>query len=624
MTKRPPPEPGTLDVEGPVRWGLSRNFIGGLRNTFLYALFPDRLDPRDWMQADGGALDPPMVSEGEVWLDFFSDSGDSVRATYSLAWALQGDLHARPDAAPGDPVRAEPFEGSAPLPQPHLLVFGGDSAYSVGNLRTIDQRLVAPFEHALAARRGRVPAPDAPMDPIVRVVLAVPQNHDWYDSLDGFNRVFRKPPGGEDPIRRLGEHAPEQTASYFFRRLTPSWQLWGLDTQHDGVDFRQGTHFRDIARASPRPTHRIVVTPTPLVANGVIAKWHDDPALWDRLGIARDGDGGLRLHLAGDVHHYARFEAPTPGATTAIVCGAGGASIDATHVRDPRAATRTATRTWPTADDSRRRQRRLLSPWHMIIENRLGLVAALLGALFGAVFVTREPRLAFTPERIMTLLALIAVAALTWATYAATRRLLVGDEDRARRRAKIIRFVPLVPVLASAVVVAATDLGARIALDLGFYLVVGLVLVGLIALSARAGGRLAPVRAALGLVTALVMLALTAGVVEALDAAGLAGPLSVAIGALASLVGWPPLWGLLVWLTTRLGGHATLSGAFALDDSGATFLRMRVFEDARGAGLDCWVIGVTSVDARALRAARAWSAYPRPEMSLIERFELRP
>ena len=73
--------------------------------------------------------------------------------------------------------------GRVLLPRGDVLVFGGDISYPVATADEIYKRLVLPWNEqlrkALASSRKRV-------------VLGVPGNHDWYDGLDGFGRLFRR------------------------------------------------------------------------------------------------------------------------------------------------------------------------------------------------------------------------------------------------------------------------------------------------------------------------------------------------------------------------------------------------------------------------------------------------
>ena len=85
-------------------------------------------------------------------------------------------------------------------------------------------------------------------------MLAIPGNHDWYDGLTGFMRVF-----GQQAW--IGGRQTVQTRSYFAAALPGRWWLWGIDIQSDAyLDSAQIRYFqrrrrRDARRRSADPVH---------------------------------------------------------------------------------------------------------------------------------------------------------------------------------------------------------------------------------------------------------------------------------------------------------------------------------------------------------------------------------
>ena len=57
-------------------------------------------------------------------------------------------------------------------------------------------------------------------------MLALPGNHDWYDGLTAFLRLFTQD-------RMIGGWRTEQKRSYFTVQLPHRWWLVGLDSQLD-------------------------------------------------------------------------------------------------------------------------------------------------------------------------------------------------------------------------------------------------------------------------------------------------------------------------------------------------------------------------------------------------------
>jgi len=67
-----------------------------------------------------------------------------------------------------------------------VLVFGGDQVYPSPSREEYQRRLVAPY----AAAFGDDTTSERPH------VYAVPGNHDWYDGLSAFTRLFCSDIGG--------------------------------------------------------------------------------------------------------------------------------------------------------------------------------------------------------------------------------------------------------------------------------------------------------------------------------------------------------------------------------------------------------------------------------------------
>ncbi|WP_217450792.1 metallophosphoesterase [Vogesella oryzae] len=288
-------------------------------------------DPREVQAAlKPVATNPPVEvpadAEGGVWVDYLADTGDGWDSTYSMALCVSQDVRLR--------------EPALTLPRGRVLLLGGDQVYPTpadGGYRT---RFLDPFR---AASPAPVPAnlpkdPDETVSvPDPRVIMAIPGNHDWYDGLRGFTQLFcnGKP---------VGDWETRQHTSYYALRLPGGWWVWGLDLQLESAIDRPQLEYFEQMKKLLQPSDRVVIcTPEP--------SWVDEaervarekqktlPSIetqTPRFRSLRDveqllGDK-LAVVLAGDSHHYARYE-PQAGtvAPQRITCGGGGAFLNGTH-----------------------------------------------------------------------------------------------------------------------------------------------------------------------------------------------------------------------------------------------------------------------------------------------------
>jgi hypothetical protein len=266
------------EYERPVAWLLGRQLMGSLKGTLLYTAFGTKIDPRDWMEAR--SFDHPVSpDQTEFWFDYIADSGDGMRATYSIAYLSLGDLWIDKSATAGADVH---FHSSGDdkerLPRGEFLFVGGDTTYHLSDYATLANRFQRPFTWA-HDDRGEYQARPA------RPLYAIPGNHDYYDLLDGFRRQFRRP---SDPDNdKLGASAPaqliipgyvrKQESSYLALQLPWDWWLWGLDTELGEIDPRQQVFFRKLNNGV-RPKKIIVATCAPTTVFGRYARWEDKKA----------------------------------------------------------------------------------------------------------------------------------------------------------------------------------------------------------------------------------------------------------------------------------------------------------------------------------------------------------
>jgi hypothetical protein len=397
--------------KGPVAWLLGPQLLNSAKGILLYLAYGKKLDPRDWMWADvfpsrdrakalnvwrllqegepekaelAAAANPYDLhkekekddhfwqNEGEFWFDYISDTGDGMKATYSIAYLCLSDLYVNSldpsRLAAGAPARTCWTKAKDPaatecLPRGAFLFIGGDTAYHVSDYLTLGDRVQAPFQWAYRDLADDLLQSKDPIDlkkQPNRPIFGIPGNHDYYDQLDGFRRQFRRsvrtrmemlrgplpdPPQqeGEDQEQKRLSKEPQlflpgfnrkQQASYVALRLPFDWWFWGLDTEVGQIDERQRMFFRDLCENDSAPKKLIVATCSPTTAFGKVASPNDEKATdaFLQLGLKRPflpekcGGGGFetlndlgdqkldtgqcRLDISGDVHHYARYWGP--------------------------------------------------------------------------------------------------------------------------------------------------------------------------------------------------------------------------------------------------------------------------------------------------------------------------
>ncbi|MEU5116704.1 metallophosphoesterase [Streptomyces longwoodensis] len=225
-----------------------------------------------------------------------------------------------------------------------FAVVASDVIYPVGSADDYDTKFFRPYRD--------YPAP----------IYAVPGNHDWYEGLGAFMRVFCDDapplPAGPAPrppgrawLRHLLWHRPRpgdgrrldaaraQRSAPGQRAVQPGpyWaidagpvRIVGIDTGLLGtLDAAQGAWLREVSR-DPRP--KILVTGSPLYVDG-----EHHPCEIEGGGtvdeIVRDPAHRYVLAIGGDIHNYQRYPVRLADGRTLqyVVAGGGGAFTHATH-----------------------------------------------------------------------------------------------------------------------------------------------------------------------------------------------------------------------------------------------------------------------------------------------------
>ena len=289
----------------------------------LDALVAPKVEPSDFSVDEAGR------PREELWFDYVADLGDGWDSTYAVAQTVS-----RPTLTLTDET------GTAyETRRGEVLVFGGDEVYPEASVKEYEERTVRPWA---AAMRGQGPAPH---------LFAVPGNHDWYDGLVSFMRLFcqgRTPAGWRTHQRR----------SYFAMKLPHGWWLLGTDMQLESdLDEPQVQYFQALAKQMKEEDRIILCLAEPAWLLGQVRPPGERTYLDNNLDFLEQQVLGKKVSvfLTGDTHHYRRHA--NPEGRQKIIAGGGGAFLHPTHVPRKEVALPdgfTARKTFPSPGESRR------------------------------------------------------------------------------------------------------------------------------------------------------------------------------------------------------------------------------------------------------------------------------
>jgi hypothetical protein len=358
-----------------VVWFGAGSFWGHLRHFVAAAIATEDVDSRDWMTADPPdelvrrvarelGVEPKsslVASLGrDLWIDYLSDTGDDVAVSRAVARLLFA-TYTLPDL--------EKKGQELAAPRGDILIFGGDTAYPVATAQEITNRVLVPYNQVLEELGEGTDSPGK------RVLLGLPGNHDWYDGLDGFGRLFRRRPEGEEEARpsivgfseRMLQHYTDwarefvrggkvekpralalsgyvavQNASYFVLPLSERLHLYGVDRQLRDVDSRQRRFVLDWYQAHP-DAYPWLMLPDPVYRFAGPSRTGTD--MVQTLGL--DFDAKSHFVLSGDIHHYQRLRRDR---LLHVIAGGGGAFLHPAPLARRRVATEVE---WPNREQSR-------------------------------------------------------------------------------------------------------------------------------------------------------------------------------------------------------------------------------------------------------------------------------
>jgi hypothetical protein len=255
----------------------------------------------------------------EIWIDYVSDLGDGWNSTYAVAFHLAQD---------------ELTVGDQTLPRGDILIMGGDEVYPTADSAEYINRLEHPYGAALKNHTGEPPR-----------LFAIPGNHDWYDSLASFTRIFfdrsyfplfdeDEPPQKKSTtgLWRLPQHR-----SYFALKLPHGYWLIGVDLQlSSDLDVQQIDYFKEVAKEMAKDDQIILCSPEPY---WVFAEMYGQThTTYNETRLSRGyledkifgKERKIVAYLAGDLHHYFRILEKKTGIVR-ITAGGGGAFLHPTN-----------------------------------------------------------------------------------------------------------------------------------------------------------------------------------------------------------------------------------------------------------------------------------------------------
>lgn len=233
----------------------------------------------------------------EFWMDYVADLGDGWNATHAIACGIAApELHGTRSG--------------------QVLVMGGDQVYPYPSREAYARRTETPYAEAFARRAIK---PD---------VFAIPGNHDWFDSLVAFSRLFCRPERG------FAGCTTRQTRSYFALHLPHDWWLLGIDLQL-GAEFDepQVRYFQQVAAAMNARSNVILCVPEP---QWVYECTYPDYEAYSLRTLEYFSKELIRrpvaVTLTGDLHFYRRHS--NAAGEHKVIAGGGGAFLHPTHRPD--------------------------------------------------------------------------------------------------------------------------------------------------------------------------------------------------------------------------------------------------------------------------------------------------
>jgi len=295
-----------------VKWfSVPQLAVSGIK-VLLSTVFGNYADKREAEATPNSDGFYDYSEKDEIWLDYISDTGDGFDSTYTMASLIAKDNLTFAYSGNTSPVS---------ITRGKVLIMGGDQVYPTPGNKQYWDHLQVPYNAAFPWKDNDDERPN---------LFAIPGNHDWYDGLGSFLKLFCQD-------RSLGNWLTRQKRSYFAIKLPYNIWIWGIDIQlHADIDLPQLQYFEKIARENMAKGDRVMLcTAEPAwvyeaTTNNYISFERFDFFV-NRFFSKNEID--MVAVITGDLHHYSRYEEMvSPGNVRQyFTSGGGGAFTHPTH-----------------------------------------------------------------------------------------------------------------------------------------------------------------------------------------------------------------------------------------------------------------------------------------------------
>ncbi len=289
-----------------VKWFSPATLIKTALETALSSLFGKFADSRNLeaFSHDHDSFD--YSKEKEIWFDYVADLGDGWNSTYTVAHLLSQKK-----------LKLSHGKNEYETERGKIIIMGGDQVYPSASRDEYLKRMVFPYTCAL-------PSCDEKESPHL---YAIPGNHDWYDGLQSFQRLFCQE-------RWIGGRQTKQHKSYFYLHLPGNWKIIALDIQFSAdIDQAQKEFFLKFVETLSPKDKVILCIAEPVWLRDILDKDRGEKNL-DFLEekIQDKIKQPIYIYIAGDLHYYNRFESNDGQQRQKITAGGGGAFLHPTHM----------------------------------------------------------------------------------------------------------------------------------------------------------------------------------------------------------------------------------------------------------------------------------------------------